>query len=769
MNRFPKFPRPELLPSDPDLDDEDEIEDVTEEILWQRNDPTVVDLTTRSLSLRADTVNEEQRSVEAILSTDQPVAVLDWERYQIIDEVLRAEGSEFGAKVPMLEAHMRFGIDSVLGSIRDIRVEGNKVVGRLFFARDDERADMAWKKVRDGHVTDVSVGYRAVEYTDIPPNKSAVVAGRKYTAANRPLRVTTKWKLREGSLVPIGADDAAKIRAQLAAQFNRPKEGKAMNEALRKYLESIGLRAEATEAEAIAFWEALGGSQRQRADMIANGTIVPGGSRSEATPTSVPAAALATPAATAESQRSETPVAPATTPAAQQTPEQIREAATTAERQRAARMRELGGSDVPEELVQRSINEGWDETRASQEFLQSIRTGRGDSVGQAPAGHAHSHEQNCSRDVLGVALMQRAGVYQFPANASETERRRHEQLAERAHQFNDMSLVDICREALRIDGRAIPHNRGDMIRAAVSTPSLSSVFTQSVSAALMQAFMQAPDSTNGWVREVDVPDFKTNTRIMTDKTGQLQKLTRGDSAQHTTIGDTEETYKIARYAQQFVADEQDIIDDAFNVLLDMPREMGYAAARLRPDLVYAILLANAALGADSVALFHSDHSNTATDALAASAIQAAVTAISLQRKNNVPLNLMLKYLIVNPTLEFAADIALNSAYRQAATEGDRNPLNQRGIILRSDARLGVAGVTDPATGTAYTGSTTTWFSAIDPAQGPTIEVGYLRGTGRRPQLRSFVLDRGQWGVGFDIKHDIGSKALAYQGLYRGNT
>lgn len=731
--------------------------------LMSRNDPAALDLMTRTLTLRAETANDDERSVEAILSTDQPIAVMDWRRYEVIDEILRADGCEFGVKVPMLEAHMRFDLDSVLGSVRNIRIEGNKVVGRLYFQKDDERSERAWKKVRDGHVTDVSVGYRGVDSVDIPPNTTATVDGRKYTSGARTLRVTKKWKLREASLVPIGADDAAKIRAHYAHISTPGKEGQAMKKELRQYLESIGLRAEATDAEAHAFWQALGGAQRQRADMIDNGTIVPAGTRAE-----VPAAPVVPdPAAAPEGQRAAAPAASA--PAAPIDENSIRAQGAQQERQRIARLRELAGSDVPSEMLTRAVDEGWDETRASREFLAAIRGQRNPSAGQAPAGHVRSHEAECTAEVLGIAMVQRSGLFRLPQGASPEAQRRHEMLAERADQFNDMSLVDVCRECLRIDGRNVPHNRGEMIRSAVSTTSLSNVFTQSVSAQLMQAFMEHPDTTQGWVREVDVPDFKTNDRIALNKTGGLKKLSRGDTAKHTTTGDTVESYKIARYARQFVVDEQDIIDDAMNALLDMPREMGYAAARLRPDLVYSILLANAALNADNVALFDNAHSNVTSTALSANAIQAAFTAMALQRKNGVPLNIVLKYLIVNPTLEFAADIALNSAYRQAATEGDRNPLNEKSVILRSDARLGAAGVTDPNTETAHTGSTTIWFAAADPAVAPTLEIGYLRGASRRPQLRSFVLDRGEWGIGWDIKHDIGAKALAFQGLFRGNT
>jgi hypothetical protein len=47
-----------------------------------------------------------------------------------------------------------------------------------------------------------------------------------------------------------------------------------------------------------------------------------------------------------------------------------------------------------------------------------------------------------------------------------------------------------------------------------------------------------------------------------------------------------------------------------------------------------------------------------------------------------------------------------------------------------------------------------------------VRVGYLSGTGRAPQIRRFVLDKGQWGIGWDIVMDIGVMADDYRGLYK---
>jgi hypothetical protein len=96
--------------------------------------------------------------------------------------------------------------------------------------------------------------------------------------------------------------------------------------------------------------------------------------------------------------------------------------------------------------------------------------------------------------------------------------------------------------------------------------------------------------------------------------------------------------------------------------------------------------------------------------------------------------------------------------------GNMNTLNGLGIQLVVENRLNATGVIDPSNNTAYTGTATNWFLAAQ--AGRTVRVGYLSGTGRAPQIRRFVLDKGQWGIGWDIVMDIGVMADDYRGLYK---
>ena len=185
------------------------------------------ELTCRSVAIRANSVDEENRSVESVLATENPVTVFDMLSWRAIDEVLLMTGVESPPDyLPLLNNHFRFDVGDVLGSSREIRVEGGNMLGRLFFAEGSTESveEKSWQKVKGGHVRDVSVGYHAIEFTDIPPGKTQKVAGKEWTAGDRTLRVTTKWKPFEVSLTPVGADEAAKIRAAgSGAKRTKPK------------------------------------------------------------------------------------------------------------------------------------------------------------------------------------------------------------------------------------------------------------------------------------------------------------------------------------------------------------------------------------------------------------------------------------------------------------------------------------------------------------------------------------------------------------------
>lgn len=176
------------------------------------------DLTCRELSLRSESINVDERSFEAVVSTEAPALVRDMRTRYIIEEILVAKGGEFPSAIVLLDDHQRYsGCNSVIGTATGFRLQDNKWMGRGIVGKAVEgniRRQQLWQDLADGHIRAVSIGYQVLSYVDIPAGQTETVNGRSYTAKERTLRVTTKWRVHELSLTPIGADSEALIRKQ---------------------------------------------------------------------------------------------------------------------------------------------------------------------------------------------------------------------------------------------------------------------------------------------------------------------------------------------------------------------------------------------------------------------------------------------------------------------------------------------------------------------------------------------------------------------------
>lgn len=726
-------------------------------------------LSIRAAAIQPRTYDPESRSATALLATEAPIYSTDAATGKPVLEVWRMEGMEPVEQVPLCDAHDRDSVGDVLGSVAEITVRNGELFGRVRISSAE--SDVA-VKVQEGHIRDVSAGIQPIEVVVIRAGDTQEVAGRTYTAPDDSnLRIVLQWRLREVSLCPIGADPRAKIRSLST-------EVRGMNEELRSYLRSIGMDENATEEQERAFYDGLPEGARKRAD-AAGEHKEPDGDEGEEKKTE-------------EGQRSAG--GPVVTRAARK-PKQTGEQAALAERSRISEIQRLGAG-LPAELVRKAIDEGWNKEAAAVAFLEA---GRGRSAPAVPAIHSRSNEQDVTAETLGMGLAIRSigdnRLFAQQASYARTEggdyvlrraadrekhQRRMGELLERSYEYSHLSLADVCREACRLDGNpvSIRTSIGEVFRTAVSGSSLASIFTTNFNAAFMTGYMDYTDTTTEWTHSEDVVNFLTREVATMGKFGALQKLARGQTAEDLNINDWREAYKIARYAGKFTLDEQDIINDRFGALEQQsPMDMGLSAAQLRPGLVYSEVLNNAALDADGGNLFnatavstaggHANYGTTST-ALAADPLQAGISAIAAQRIKNRPLNLQPRFLIVPQALRWTAEVLLKSQQRiiSSASGGTYNPLENL-LVPIVDDRMGALGVVDPRTGSVVTGSATNWLLACRPGdQGAkTIMVGYLAGSGRAPKIRSYVLNQGQWGLGWDIAMDIGVKALDFRAMY----
>jgi hypothetical protein len=229
--------------------------------LLTRKEQNEQDLNYRQMSVRLSsdgspgTLDVENRSVEVVVATEEPVMVFDYERYEIIPEILLMSGVEMpkSRQVPMLDTHSRWDTTSVLGSVRSLKANKGEgqLIGRSYFSTAPE-SEGPWTKVREGHLTDFSVGYKAIRSEWVPEGETAKIKGNSYDG---PVMVRTRWRVKEVSLVPIGADELAKVRSEPTKQNSREDDN--MDPQIREFLISRGLAETATEDEAWDFLRTL--------------------------------------------------------------------------------------------------------------------------------------------------------------------------------------------------------------------------------------------------------------------------------------------------------------------------------------------------------------------------------------------------------------------------------------------------------------------------------------------------------------------------------
>lgn len=447
-----------------------------------------------------------------------------------------------------------------------------------------------------------------------------------------------------------------------------------------------------------------------------------------------------------------------------------------AEEQRISDVKEIceqfGNPDFKKgiKLSAHAIREGWDAARTA---LYATRHSRP----RTSAVHTTGQTERGSIEALQAGIMLRAGRridnvipehsmvpgwQSRPVNDPERQR-----VMDNAQEFRDLSMTDYCDAALRASGHQVPSGNGRgsrmaRLQAAFSTGAVSSLYNTVIGSMAIASYQESGDFSAGWTSENDELNLEEHTRVRLETAPDLTLHPESGTADDTKVSANNEKVKTDRFSRQATIDEIAFINDNFQLLREVPTQFGQAASRLRPTLVAAVLLANAAMR-DSVALFNSAHGNLLTSsALAQATMRTARAALGKQKEGDASLNLQATHLIVPTDLgDLAYQLCNSTQIFVDGGNGGTNPLAVRGITPVEEARL-ANGVTDPRSKTALSGSATSWY--LVSADGHTIEVQFLAGTGRVPIVVVENLTGGQFGLNITVKHYAGAKALDWRSM-----
>lgn len=549
------------------------------------------------------TLDKGLRSVEVIGATEEPVPVYDWQRGEIINEILLMSGCKIpdSNQTPLLDTHSRFDTSSVIGSFREIRIEGSKLIGRAYFSSAEE-AQGPFLKVQEGHLTDFSVGYKQVNFVFIDAGQKQIIEGREFVG---PLRITTEWLPKELSICAIGADVNAKVRTMVSENLKE----EAMDTKVRDFLISRGLPQDATEEEAYKFLEKLDVLKEEPAK------------------------------GRAEGGEQEVKV------------EEAVRTAVRAEQERMFEIRAMCGQagiiDEADKLIKEMKSVEQARVVIFDKLVATAPT-RGGAGYRAPIEMGRD-ERDKFRSAAVDGLLIRSGA-------------RIEKPADGSRDIVGYSLREMARESLRIAGKPFGGDVMEMLGRALTTSDLPYILSNVANKSLFEGFETAPESWTVWCETGSVSDFKENSSVRASETDDLDEIREDDEYKYGSMKEGKEAYKIATYGKLFKLSRQTLINDDLSVLTDTPRKHGEAAARKIGDIAYAVLTANSNMG-DGIALFDSAHGNIGTGGVPGeTTVAEAIKKMKLQKDLNGKrrLNIRPQFFLAPVAVEGSAEVFFNS-------------------------------------------------------------------------------------------------------------
>ena len=663
------------------------------------------------LSFRAavvpSTLDAEKRTVQVVWTTGASVLRGTWDPYweqlSLDPQHVRMERLQSGT-APLLNAHNAYDIDDVIGVVESAQLEPGRGTAVVRFDKGEE-GDEAFRKVADGILRNLSVGYltyRAVQ----------VEGGDDTTPVYR----AVDWEPYEISLVPINADAGAVTRsagATVKCEFTQEKKdmGDETHEAAPQAQTAEQARAAAAEqaraAEAAAQTRAA--QEQVRAEQ-----------------------------ARAEQARADARA------------QELASIAVAAERDRVLGIQRIGQAlKRPETEIREAV--------ANSTSLESFRAAAVDRHAEA---ETLPFDRRDPRVQVGESLT-RAGAQEGVRNALMHRcNPTAVKLEDAGRQYRGLSLMEMARAFLEAHGvRTVGIGKLDLAGLALgldtragthSTSDFPLILADVAGKTLRRAYEEAPQTFQAWGRRVTLPDFKQVKRTQLGEAPALTKVLEGGEFTRGTIGEGREAYQLSTYGKVFTITRQVLINDDMDAFSRVPQMFGRSARDLESDVVYSHFGGNPVMG-DGTTLFHANHLNLGTGAIAIPSLGAGRQAMRKQKglDKKQRINVQARNLLVPAALETAAE-------QFVSTQLLANAANNINVFA---GRLQV--IAEPRLDDV---SALEWYLTADPASIDTLEYGYLEG-----EDGPFIENR----IGFDVdglelkaRHDFAAKVIDWRGFYK---
>lgn len=665
------------------------------------------------------TMNAEQRTAEMTWTTGARVKRTPWFDDPYYEELstdpthVRMSRLQNGA--PLLDSHRAYSTDDVIGVVQGASLEGNRGKATVRFDKGEAGSEVM-RKVGDGIVTGVSVGYRVHKMQRMP---DAEDGNRVYRAVD--------WEPYELTVAPMGADDGTGFRSATSGETNPCV------------------------------------IEERTMDPVIPTVTTPAHPVPPPAPAAAPAAVVV-PVASPDHVR-------AAVLADRERVRRLQQIGQTFGRTAADVAAAVDGGISIEVFTVASIDA---RAAATPEAGGVISFHRQDPRIEAGRDSREKWEQGATawiieRSGLGQLFAEARAMASTPRYASARWARVFETIDLDPGEFRGDRMIDLAKRALVRSGDT---SSGLMAMEIVGRAFMTRSPTQGTGdfplllenvlyKVLLAQYMVTPDTWTLFCRTGSVQDFRASKRYRMGTFGSLSALNELGEFANKAIPDAERQSLTASTKGNIIGiSRQAIINDDMGAFSSLATMLGRAAKLSIEVDVYALLAANAGLGplmSDGLTLFHATHNNIGTgSALGSAAIDADRVVMAVQRDPSGN-----EVLALTPAI-LVLPVGLGGTARQInAGQYDFDALTVAGAARSTYAIANrVGGLFRTIVDTPRITGTRRYLFA-DPAVAPTIEVAFVDG-----QPQPFMDIQQGWrvdGVEWKVREDYGVAAVDFRG------
>jgi len=646
--------------------------------------------------------------------------------------VIDLEGLEAKPPFPSLRDH---DMGQIVGHIDEAEIGSVVKVGGIISGANEFAAQVV-SSSKAGFPWKASIGAmpaaNGLEF--IGDGISTKVNGKSFKG---PLIIARKATVREVSFVAIGAD--AKTSVKVAASAANSKEIENMKPELQTYIEAMGLVVSELRDDTIAKiktkYDADLKAATEAAAIKAKATEKP----PEAVKVEPPAFDLRSTILCYEKH-----VAIIQAKAA--------EYAGKIDAAALAPVMAKAQQDAAQLKLQ-ALKEEWSPVKLEAAYVMPAAIFAADLMGlERPKGPAiHGSPRDLQPQVIEAAFAQSCGLKQ-------PEKHYKPEILEAADKhFRNIGIQEVLlihAQAAGYAGRQkiTVGNLREVMNAAFSTHTLTTLLTTTGNKILLEGFNQIPQSWREIAEIGNVVDFKTVTRFRLTADMQYEEVGAAGELKHGTVG--QETYTMAAktYGKMAAFTRQDIINDDLGALNAVRSRLGLGGAIKLQNVFWTVWI-------DNTAFFTGARANLVTGStLGDTGLATAIAAFrNMAGPDGNKLNLEPAVLLVPPSLEATARKFYVSQELRDTSASTR--LATANIYYNRFRPVVVPELETASFGGAYSAST--WYLLAAPTVLATAVMCFLDGQ-QAPTIESSDADFDTLGIQFRAYHDFGAAFSEYR-------